>query len=307
MISLDDIMSEMGSAPQNNHDSSSSSEDDGKVLTLDDLDDLMAEVENQETRRRAPMTNEVKLTGARKTTTRKSANGALDDRDLDSVLDTILSAASKNLATKKHEIGWGVINAERKFDLRAPEATQIGKLCISTIIVTTSTGERQRVEMHQIKVEVIFNGSKTLEHTLQDMCDGTYQLQFTPKELGTCVLNIDTYGTRTFEFPITVGGIADPSKCEAFVKTPANQIKANAPVLIVCVAKDESGERFKVGGTVFSIGFAGDGDLYNVDLADQLDGSYNISVTPNKPGNYVVFISLGEVDIAASPVGFQAT
>ncbi|MCL4419196.1 hypothetical protein M1146_03785 [Patescibacteria group bacterium] len=73
MISLDDIMNEMGSAPQNNqsnHDSSSSSEDDGKVLTLDDLDDLMAEVENQETRRRAPMTNEVKLTGARKTTTR---------------------------------------------------------------------------------------------------------------------------------------------------------------------------------------------------------------------------------------------
>lgn len=73
---------------------------------------------------------------------------------------------------------------------------------------------------------------------------------------------------------------------------------------------------------MFSIGFAGDGDLYNVDLADQLDGSYHINVTPNKPGifyfyvsnsfliliflgNYVVFISLGEVDIAASPVGFQ--
>lgn len=74
MISLDDIMSEMGTpTPQNNQsnrDSSSSSEEDGKVLTLDDLDDLMAEVENQETRRRAPMTNEVKLTGARKTTTR---------------------------------------------------------------------------------------------------------------------------------------------------------------------------------------------------------------------------------------------
>ena len=82
------------------------------------------------------------------------------------------------------------------------------------------------------------------------------------------------------------------------------------------------------GGTVFSIGFAGDGDLYNVDLADQLDGTYHISVTPNKPGitfrsfflmilfillsiqilgNYVVFISLGEVDIAASPIGFQVT
>lgn len=38
------------------------------------------------------------------------------------------------------------------------------------------------------------------------MCDGTYEIQFTPNELGKCVLNIDTYGTRTFEFPITIGG-----------------------------------------------------------------------------------------------------
>lgn len=41
--------------------------------------------------------------------------------------------------------------------------------------------------------------------------------------------------------------VADPSKCEAIVKTPANQIKANNPVLIVCIAKDENGDRFKVG------------------------------------------------------------
>jgi len=315
---LDDLMSEMGSPQGNNasqthsakkdkKDYSSSSEDDhSKVYTLDDLDDLMAEVENQETRRRAPMTNEVKLQGARKTTTRKSAKGALDDRDLDNVLDTILHATQMNLATKKHEIGWGVINAERKFDLRAPEATQISKPCVSTIIVTTGTGERQRIEMHQITVEVTQNGSKHLQHTLKDMCDGTYEVTFTPTELGKCQLNIDTYGTRTFEFPIVIGGIADPSKCEALVITPLSNIRANFPLQISVVAKDERGDRFKVGGTLFSISFAGDGELYNVDLSDKMDGSYLVTVTPNKPGNYAVFISLGEVDIASSPVGFKA-
>jgi hypothetical protein len=72
----------------------------------------MAEVESQETRRRAPITTEIREHGgARKTATRKGATGALDDRDLDSVLDTIIHAASRKLAEKKSEIGWGVINA----------------------------------------------------------------------------------------------------------------------------------------------------------------------------------------------------
>jgi len=264
----------------------------------------MAEVESQETRRRAPLTTEVREQGARKTTTRKSATGALDDHDLDSVLDTIIHAAGRKLAEKKSEIGWGVINAERKFDLRAPSATEISKPCISTIIVTTSTGERQRVELDKIAIELKQDG-KNFPFQFTDKCDGTYEIVFTPNKLGSMQLNIDTYGKRTFEFPILVGGIADPSKCEAVVVT--QNCKANQPVHIRVIARDAQGERFTVGGTAFSIGFAGDGELYNVDLADQSDGSYNIMVTPNKPGNYVVFISLGEVDIAASPVGFAVS
>jgi len=208
----------------------------------------------------------------------------------------------ENCPRKKNEIGWGVINAQRKFDLRAPEATEVSKPCICTIIVTTSTGERQRVELHKIVVNLTQNG-KAFPFKFIDKCDGTYEVVFTPTELGKMQLNIDTYGTRTFEFPIAVSGVADPSKCEAFVVT--QQCKANAPVQIKVIAKDAQGERFKVGGTNFAIGFAGDGELYNVDLSDQGDGSYNVFVTPNKPGNYVVYLSIGEVDIAASPVGFQ--
>jgi len=304
MISLDDLMSEMGSPNKNQNDSSSSESREGKVYTVDDLDGLMADLETMESRRRAPMTHEVKTMGARKTASRKQATGALDDHDLDNVLDTILQAASKNLAQKKNEIGWGVINVERKFDLRAPEATQLSFPCISTIIVTTQTGERQRIDMKQIAVQVIQNGKTVLKHTLTDKRDGTYELVFTPTELGKVVLNIDTYGTRTFEFPIAIGGIADPSKCEAYVDGKA---RANQPAVIRIIAKDKRGERFKVGGTIFTIGFAGDGELYNVDLADQMDGSYILLVTPNKPGNYVVFISVGEVDISSSPLAFQVT
>jgi hypothetical protein len=108
MSTLDDIMNEMGVKPQGQD----SSEDDKRTYTMDDLDDLMAEVESQETRRRAPLTKEIKgQTEVRKTTTRKSATGALDDNDLDSVLDIIINSANRKITEKKNEIGWGVINA----------------------------------------------------------------------------------------------------------------------------------------------------------------------------------------------------
>ena len=103
MSTLDDIMNEMGVKSQTQ---------DSKNYTMDDLDDLMAEVESQETRRRAPLTKQVKeATSARKTTTRKSPNGALEDNDLDAVLDIIINSANKKNTEKKNEIGWGVINA----------------------------------------------------------------------------------------------------------------------------------------------------------------------------------------------------
>lgn len=136
-MELDDLMAEMGVAPQSQPATTTSSSttshshsshqhqvasprttasafaSDGpeRTYTVDDLDDLMAEVESQETRRRAPLTTEVREHGARKTTTRKSATGALDDHDLDAVLDTIIHAAGRKLAEKRQEIGWGVINA----------------------------------------------------------------------------------------------------------------------------------------------------------------------------------------------------
>lgn len=47
--------------------------------------------------------------------------GALDGDDLDRILDEISASAKKKVAGKSDELGFGVINAERKFDLRAPK------------------------------------------------------------------------------------------------------------------------------------------------------------------------------------------
>jgi len=157
--------------------------------------------------------------------------------------------------------------------------------------------------MKQLSVQAVNNG-KNIHTSIEDNQDGTYIIGFTPHDIGKVILNVSAYGKSQFQWPIVVGGLPDPTKCEAYVHSAT---KVNQPVLIVIVAKDKSGARFLVGGATFNVGFAGEGELYNVALVDKMDGSYHLSVTPNKPGQYVIYVSLGEVDIAASPVNFVAT
>lgn len=114
-MDLDDLIAEMtsGSPPPAQPSSSDSSSEDGggKSFTLEDLDSLMAEVESSETsRRRQPALVDAKKIGARKTTTRKTVQGALSGQDLDSILDTIMGAASKKLDQHKSALGWGVVS-----------------------------------------------------------------------------------------------------------------------------------------------------------------------------------------------------
>jgi hypothetical protein len=61
-----------------------------------------------------------------------------------------------------------------------------------------------------------------------------------------------------------------------------------------------------LGGAQFGIGFNGVGQLNEVGLGDNLDGTYSLEMVPNLPGEYAIFISLADVDIKDSPVVFTA-
>jgi len=305
-MDLDDLIAEMtsGSPPpaQPSSSDSSSEEGGGKSFTLEDLDSLMAEVESSETsRRRQPTLVDAKKVGARKTTTRKTVQGALSGQDLDTILDTIMGAASKKLDQHKSALGWGVVSTDRKFDLRAPEATSVGEVCKCTLIVTLKNGERTRVPVDAMKIEFL---GQQVRSTFEDNGDGTYLIQFIPPNLGKIQINIDAYGERQFEWQIDVCSAPDPSTCTAVLLAPP---KVNYPVNILITASDSRGNRFKVGGANFQLGFAGVGQLLNVSLDDNLDGTYSLTATPNSRGDYMIYISLGDVDIKASPVQFNVT
>jgi len=268
-------------------------------FTLDDLDSIMNDIQNQSTRRRLPTTYDVAKTVARKTA-RKTVTGALDGSDLDSVLESIMGVAVQSVQQDTKELGWGLIDTTRTFDLRAPEFTLIGEVCETTIIVKTSKGEKVRIPMDQMSVSLV---GMPIRHTLSDNQDGTYTVTFIPTSLGKVQLNVDGFGKRQFEWVITISSLPDASQCEA---TVVGQPRVNQKCQIMIVAKDAAGSEFKIGGANFSIGFNGVGKLNEVGLSDNLDGTYSLFMVPDTVGEYAIFISLAEVDIRSSPVLFTA-
>jgi len=289
-------------APLRGSSSSSSDDGDGKSFTLEDLDSLMAEVESSESHRiRQPALNDTKKLGARKTTTRKAVGGALSGQDLDAILENIMGAAGKKIESSKSELGWGVVSTDRKFDMRAPSHTPVGELCVGTLIVTLSNGERTRIPVESLSVQFI--GMDGVRSGVDDNGDGTYAIKFIPPQLGKVQINIDAYGTRQFEWQVEVCSAPDPATCRAVLQT--NPPRANQELRVLITACDSTGQAFKVGGANFSLGFAGVGQLTEVGLEDQLDGTYLLKATPNSRGQYMIYISLGDVDIGASPVSFN--
>eukprot|EP01127_Copromyxa_protea_P005473 TRINITY_DN15401_c0_g1_i1.p1 TRINITY_DN15401_c0_g1~~TRINITY_DN15401_c0_g1_i1.p1 ORF type:complete len:315 (+),score=56.51 TRINITY_DN15401_c0_g1_i1:29-973(+) len=280
--------------------SSSSEETTGSAFTLDDLDSLMSDIQSQSTRRRLPGTYEMPKMAARKTTARKTATGALDGSDLDSVLDSIMGVASSSITQDKSQLGWGLVDTKRDFDLRAPEFTLVNQPCESTIIVKLMSGERTRVPIENLKVELV---GMNIPWDFRDNEDGTYTILFTPTQLGKVQLNIDCFGVRHWEWVITVSSSPDPAHCEARV---VGQPRVNQKCEVLITARDSSGGQFQIGGAQFGIGFNGVGELNEVGLADNLNGTYSLFMTPNVPGEYAIFVSLGDVDIKDSPVIFTA-
>jgi len=306
-MDLDDLIAEMTSGGghqqrQSSSESGSDSSEGAGGFTLDDLESLMAEVESTEARRREPALVETKKLGARKTTSRKAVQGAMTGADLDSILETIMGAALKKTETKKHELGWGVVNAHRNFFLAGPNATPVGEVCECTVIVTLDNGERTRIPVEQMKLT--FDGMDGIKYSFDDNADGTYTIKLIPPALGKFQLNLDAYGKRQYEWAIESCSKPDPNTCQA--KMITQKPVANQEVLMEITACDESGRRFQVGGANFQLGFAGVGQLMNIALEDQLDGTYKFRATPSLKGEYLVYISLGDVDLKCSPVQFFA-
>lgn len=283
------------------HDESSSEEEEkggGVTIQEDELDSLIADIESQDSRRIRPKTKDFKSVGARKTTARKKVTSTLDGDALDSILDEIQKVTSERVKENMNKLGWGVVSAERKFDLTAPRYALVGTTITPILIVTTNSGDRARVDPSNFNYTL--NGMD-INSSVVDNQDGSYSVSFVADELGPVQLNIDIFGERQFEWEIIICAYPDAKKCTAEAK-PVYQVNSSCEIIIH--ARDASGETLKVGGAKFGIAFSGAGQLNEVALLDKMDGSYGLTFVPSAPGQYAIFLSLDGEDIQTTPVTF---
>jgi len=273
------------------------------AVSAEDLDDLVADLERQD-RRRLPAAGGLRVVGARKTTSRKQVKGALDGDDLDRIVDEINAHARRhiqaNQATEK--LGFGVINAERKFDLRAPKTATVAAVVECTIFVYTQSGERSRIPAKHFSVRCNGEAATGLRTELTDNKDGSYTIRFKPEREGKLYLEIDAYNERQFNWQIDISPGPEAKQCTAEAKTP---FRVDQQCTVIITARDRTGEQLKVGGAQFNLSFAGAGQLGQVGLTDCMNGTYSLQFFPDKVGQYAIFISLDGVDIKTHPLVFN--
>jgi len=218
---------------------------------------------------------------------------------LDKLLEDIQSVSKQKAKAGMKQLGYGVISAERKFDLVAPKFVLVGQEVKATLIVTTTGGER--VAMPRDQLDVRLEGTD-VDFTVEDNEDGTWIIKFTPEEhLDSVRLLIATYGQEQYDWEIQLCGVPVPSQCEAVTE---KQYKVNQRGEMNLIARDSKGRQLRVGGAKFALSFAGAGQLNDVGLLDKMDGSYNLTFVPNNVGQYALFIVLDGVEISGSPVNF---
>jgi len=307
----DDDLSDSDEAPKKKapvkkkYESSSSDDEDANSppMNVDELDDLIADIEGQANGRlRAPRTAGLKNYGARKTTNRKQVKGALDGDDLDRILEEISDSAKAKVSGQTEKLGFGVINAERKFDLRAPKAAACGTMVECTLFVYTQTGEKTRVPQKHIEVKLV--GQPGLKHELIDGKDGSWTIRFRPEREGKVIMNIDGYNKRQFEWPIEISEPVSAKECTAIANEP---LKVGAQCSATITARDPKGRQLKIGGAKFDLAFSGAGQLSQVGLFDRMDGTYTLAFVPDTAGQYAIFITLETLEIKTHPLTFTVS
>jgi len=275
------------------------------AVSAEDLDDLVADLERQD-RRRLPAAGGLQVVGARKKTSRKQVKGALAGDDLDRIVDEINDHARRHLKANQatEKLGFGVINAERKFDLRAPKTATVSAVVECTIFVYTQSGERSRIPAKHFSVRCNGEAATGLRTELTDNKDGSYTIRFKPEREGKLYLEIDAYNERQFNWQIDISPGPEAKQCTAETQLP---FRVNQQCTVIITARDRQGEQLKVGGAQFNLSFAGAGQLGQVGLNDLMNGTYSLQFVPDKVGQYAIFISLDSVDIKTHPLVFNVS
>ncbi|KYQ96878.1 gelation factor [Tieghemostelium lacteum] len=154
---------------------------------------------------------------------------------------------------------------------------------------------------------VTIDGPSTVDPTLIDNGDGTYDVDFTATEPGDYTINLTLDGDNVNGFPkvVTIKPVAvsensyahGPGLIEAY---------DNATAEFTIFAVDKNGQARKDGGDPFVVQITGPQGNVEAKLHDNSDGTYLVQYDPDVVGEYNINVTLKDTPIKNMPVSVNS-
>jgi len=135
---------------------------------------------------------------------------------------------------------------------------------------------------------------------------GTYAGTFTPTKAGKHSINASAFGQPLLKEPVVVQVSSGPSaeKCE--VSGIPNPAHCGEPIVATISPKDSNGKPLSVGGIPFKAKVKNpDKTESPLPINDKGDGTYGLTFTPTKPGDYQLDVQLNDTNLKNTPVKFD--
>jgi filamin len=174
-----------------------------------------------------------------------------------------------------------------------------GKPCPFTIHAVDSDGQNLNKGGDPFVVNI--SGPQNVSPKITDNKDGTYDVVYQVDKPGDYKLDVTLHGGHIRDSPfhphIKASGAAGKSYAEGpGLESP----KDNEPAVFTIHSVDKDGKPRTDGGDDFKVDISGTEKLVPK-IVDNDDGTYTVTYNPDKPGPYVVKVTLDDDNIKDSP------
>uniref|UniRef100_W5L8C3 Filamin C n=1 Tax=Astyanax mexicanus TaxID=7994 RepID=W5L8C3_ASTMX len=161
-----------------------------------------------------------------------------------------------------------------------------------------------------LTVQILDPEGKPKKASIQDNKDGTYTVSYVPDVTGRYTITIKYGGDQIPFSPYSIQArpTGDASKCLLSVSIGGRGVGSLGPNIQMCEETVISVDAKAAGtGKVTCKVLTPDGAELDVDVVENLDGTFDIYYTAPEPGKYVITIRFGGQHIPNSPFHVQAT
>jgi len=160
--------------------------------------------------------------------------------------------------------------------------------------------DQLKYQKKKLKVNLSQPG-KVMPATITEVSDGCFTSSFTPQQDGEWKIEILYQGQIVVTNKMVITGRTEGGQC--IIQKAPRQVKTNVPSSFIMQARDRMGEVMSSGGEVFKTSVAGPpGGIKDFKVRDDANGTYVVSFTFTKPGEFEFTISLRNKQVDGSPL-----